>query len=256
MILSVVIMVMGVSGWGAVSNAAQPSTIHMEPNVILVGAAYNGAKVSLTGEVPRDTEVLVRLSGDVHDGTFLEKGRVLGVLWMNTNAVTLHHIPKTYLIFSSSAITKSSLNDDLKWVDMGIGFNALKAKTSITPEDRDKDKQFGEFLKLKTTEGLYGVHENAVKYRETGSGMKAFQCELAIPCAVPSGEYTVTTFFLKDDTVFEKHDQQLKIQETGLPELISSLAFNQSVIYGILSVLIAIGAGLLTGLFFKGSGAH
>lgn len=255
-IFPAIVIIIGLSGWCMVSRAAQTPAVKIEPNVVLMGATYNGASVSLTGEVPQDTEVLVRFSGNITDGTFLEKGRVLGILWMNTNTVTLHHIPKTYLLFTSSAITASSLNDDQKWLDLGLGFNALKSEASIMPEDMDMDKQFGEFLKLKTHEGLYGIHENTVTYTAAGQEMKAFQCDLTIPCAVPSGEYTVTTFFLKNGKMLDKNEQQLKIKETGLPELINTLAFDHSVIYGILSVLIAIGAGFITGLFFKSSGSH
>jgi len=255
-ILVATVVVAGLSGPAMASNVAHNAAMHLEPNLILIGASYNGARVSLSGEVPRDAEVLVRLSGEMKDDTFLEKGRVLGILWMNKKMITFHHIPKTYQVYSPPSITASDLSDDPRWQNLGIGFSALKTQATLTPLEEDMELQFKEFLKLKTSEGLYAFHENAITYQNAGEGIKSFQCDLTIPCAVPQGSYTVTAFILKDGEILETDNQQLKIEETGLPTVISSLAFNHSVIYGILATLIAIGAGLVTGVFFKKAGAH
>ena len=255
-ILVAIIVIAGLSASALALNAAQVANMHLVPNLVLIGASYNGASVSLTGKIPQDTEVLVQLSGEMKDDTFLEKGRVLGILWMNKKKITFHNIPKTYQVYSPPSITSSDLSDNPQWQNLGIGFNALKTQAALTPEDEDLDSQFKEFLKLKTTEGLYAVHENAITYQDAEEGIKSFRCDLTIPCAIPQGSYTVTTFILKDGKILKTDNQQLKIEETGLPILISSLAFNHSVIYGILATLIAIVAGLLTGAFFKKSGSH
>lgn len=255
-ILVAIMVVAGLSGPALASNGVHVAKMHLEPNLILIDASYNGARVSLSGEVPRDAEVLVRLSGEMKDDTFLEKGRVLGILWMNKKKITFHHIPKTYQVYSPPSISGSDLSDEPMWQNLGIGFNALKTQATLTPEEEDMDLQFREFLKLKTTEGLYAVYENAITYQNAEEGMKSFRCDLTISCAIPKGNYTVTTFIVKDGKILETVNQQLKIKETGLPVLISSLAFNHSVIYGILATLIAIVAGLVMGAFFKKARAH
>jgi hypothetical protein len=51
----------------------------------------------------------------------------------------------------------------------------------------------------------------------------------------------------------------LKVKEQGIPAMISSMAFNHSLFYGFLAVLIAVAAGLMMDFFFgtgKGGGAH
>jgi uncharacterized protein (TIGR02186 family) len=256
-VLVAIVVVANLSGQVFVPNAALGATIHLEPNLILINASYNGGQVVVSGEASRDAEVLVRLTGEIQDEMFLKKGRILGILWMNTKMIILHHIPKTYLLYFPSAITESDLSEDPQWQRLGIGFDSLKARAVLTPEEENKDLQFREFLKLKTKEGLYAVHENAITYQDAGEGMRSFRCDLAIPCAIPQGDYTVTAFILKDGKVLKTDDRNLKIKEAGLPALISSLAFNHSVVYGILATLIAIGAGLTTGVFFKKSkGAH
>lgn len=255
-ILVAIWVVVGWPGFTLTAHAKQAAAEHLEPNLILMGASYNGTHISLSGEAPQDAQVLVQLSGETVDDSFLEKGRVLGILWMNKETITFHHIPKTYQIYCPAAITGSGLSENPKWQELGIGFNALKKEATLTPDQADMDLQFSEFLKLKTEQGLYGVHEDAVTYQNTTQGMKSFRADLAIACAIPQGTYTVTTFIVKDGKIIETNDQQLKIKETGLPAIITSLAFHHSILYGILATVIAIGAGLLTGLFFKQSGAH
>ena len=238
-------------------QAAQGVTVHLEPNLVAIDASYNGTRVSLSGDVPREASVLVRLSGATRNDEFLKKGRVMGFLWMNTGTITFHHIPRIYLLYAPPGVTARDLAENSTWQDLGIGFGALRNQTELTPAGEDFDTQFREFLKLKIKEGLYGVHENAVTYQDADGDMKSFQAALTIPCAVPPGNYTVTAFILKNGTVLESVDQQLKIEESGLPALISSLAFNHGALYGVLSILFAIGAGLLMGMFFKKGGeAH
>jgi hypothetical protein len=67
----------------------------------------------------------------------------------------------------------------------------------------------------------------------------------------------VTTFILENGRVLKTDERQLKIKEIGLPAMISALAFDHAILYGILATLIALGAGLLTGFVFKGAkGGH
>ncbi|MBW2022615.1 MAG: TIGR02186 family protein, partial [Deltaproteobacteria bacterium] len=49
----------------------------------------------------------------------------------------------------------------------------------------------------------------------------------------------------------------LKAEEKGLPNLVASLAFQHSTTYGVLATVIAIIAGLIMGIIFKGGkGGH
>ncbi len=232
------------------------TNIQMEPNLIHIGAFYNGGQVSVSGEVPRDAEVIIRLSGATQDVELLKKGRVLGVLWMNTATITFHDVPEVYMLYLPPSIPESDLSGDHGQQMPAIGFDSLKNLTTITPAGEDKDFQFQEFIKLKASEGIYAVNENAVSYRNMDAQKKSFACELAIPSSMAQGVYSVTTFILKDGKVVKTDNRQLKIKESGLPAMISALAYDHAVLYGIIATLIALGAGLLTGVLFKGGGGH
>lgn len=233
--------------------------IHMEPNLISIGATYNGARVSISGEIPEDSEVLIRVSKEAENADLFKKGHVLGMFWMNVGEITFHNVPGVYMLYLPDAIPESAIAGEPKFKQLDIGLNALEQQASITPDDGTKERQFREFVKLKKSEGLYGVHENAVRYHpsESNPAMKSFSCELEIPPAMHQGAYPVTTVILKDGRVYQTDTRTLKIEETGLPAMVASLAVDHGAVYGVLATLIAIMAGLLMGVIFKGGkGVH
>jgi len=228
--------------------------VKLDPAVIHIGAFYNGERVSVTGEVPGKSEVVIRVTGKRQDLEFQKKGRVLGILWMNLATVTFHQLPSVYLLYTSKSF------EDMVRLNRGepgveeVSLNSLESQVDITP---DKHALLEELLKLKRSEGLYGIRNDAVQYGESQGSTKPFAATVSMPPRVPPGEYLVEVFALNHGNIVARTTDHLKVDEVGLPALLSALAFEHGGLYGVLASLIAIAAGLLTGLLFKGSkGAH
>ena len=227
---------------------AEKLKIRLEPNVVIIGATYNGATIRVTGEVPANSEAVVYVTGHRKDTEFKKKGKALGLLWMNMGTVVFHNAPNLYLIFTSQNADTRSLP---------VGFEALKNEISISPEGEDKDFLFREFLKLKTKEGLYSITQGAVEYgKETGQ-MKPFTCIVSLPSKLVPGNYEVHVAAINSGKIIASAQEVLKAEEKGLPRLVATLAFRHSTTYGILATVIAILAGLIMGIIFKGGkGGH
>ena len=258
--LMITLIFMGVclSARSAPCIANSNVSINIEPRVITIGADYNGAQIVVKGSIPMDAEVVVQVKGDGHDTEFLKKGHVLGVLWMNTGSVTFHNLPQVYMIYLPESISISQLSSDPQLRQLKTGFVSLERNTAITPEEKgERGFLFQELFKLKTTEGLYVEQEKAVTYQPANDGMKAFTCAINIPCKIKPGSYTITTSLLKNKTLFHSEESPIKITEIGFPAFITGLAFQHGTLYGVLATLIAIIAGLLMGVLFKGGkGGH
>jgi len=239
--LSMVLMLNGIS-------MGESLKFRLEPNVVIIGATYNGATVRVTGEVPQGCEAVIYVTGHRRDTEFKKKGKALGLLWMNIGTVVFHDVPNLYLIFTSDQAHIKSLP---------IGFEALKKEISITPESEDKDFLFREFLKLKTKEGLYSINKDALKYGKNINGTKSFTCTVTLPSKLVPGDYEVHLAAINSSKVVGCAKEILKAEEEGLPNLVASLAFQHSTTYGILATVIAIIAGLIMGIIFKGGkGGH
>jgi uncharacterized protein (TIGR02186 family) len=239
------------------SAAAGYLEAHLTPEAVDIGASFNGTKVYVSGDVSRDAEVVVRLSGMRQDVALKKKGKVLGLLWMNLGSITIHNVPNLYLVSISKDFEPTARTQPDKWEEMGFGFAALKREVDISPAEAESDVIFREFLKLKESEGLYAIETDKVTYGEAQSGGKSFEAVLQIPPRLTPGRYLVETFAVEDGSVSAKTTAELYVRQVGLPAFISGLAFERGALYGLLATIIAIAAGLLMGVIFKGEkGAH
>ena len=239
------------------SSAAGYIQAHLTPEAVNIGAFFNGTAVYVSGDVSRDAEVVVRLSGMGRDVALKKKGKVLGLLWMNLGSITIHNAPSLYLVYISADLETTARTQPDKWEDLGFGFAALKKKVDISSAEGDGAEIFREFLKLKESEGLYAIEPGKVTYGEGESGGKSFEAVVQIPPRLTPGKYLVETFAVKDGFVEASTKTELQVKQVGLPAFISGLAFKRGALYGLLATIIAIAAGLLMGVLFKGEkGAH
>ncbi|OIN94719.1 MAG: hypothetical protein AUJ48_04650 [Deltaproteobacteria bacterium CG1_02_45_11] len=233
-----------------ISVATEPCDVQVAPNFVTIGATYNGGKVSVTGTVPSDAEVIIEVDGTEAETMLLKKKHVFGLFWMNSDTITVAGLPEVYMLNLPAKLPDNTLNA------LDMGFSALEQRATVIPETEDKAKELKEFFKLKKKEGLYTVHEDAVHY-QAEDGAKSFTCELLIPAAMHQGTYTIKTLVVRNNKVFQTASNQLKVEETGLPAMIRLLAFNHAIIYGILATVIAIVAGLLIEFIFQSKqGVH
>ena len=234
-------------------------TFKLEPNTIMIETFFNGASISVSGKVAADNEVLIVLKGRSEDLTLKKKGKALGVLWMNLGEVTFHQVPSLYLLSSSKNLDELTHADRKQWEQLGIGFESLGRTIEITAPSAEgqKDLLFQEFIKLKQSQGLYAVDPKAAQFKNIDGKWKSYQAHVRVPPRIAPGEYELTVMEIHDGAVIATAVESLKVQEAGLPAMLSNLAFNHGALYGFLAVLIAIGAGLLMDFFFgQSEGAH
>jgi uncharacterized protein (TIGR02186 family) len=240
----------------AVSSAK--GSLNLEPNEIMIGALFSGAQVSVSGAIPAGSQVMVLVTGSRKVVVLSTKGRALGFLWMNLGRVMFHQVPTVYLLNLSKSIKEVAAAHPVEWQQLGVGLDSLKGQTEITPSSGDKDALYGEFLKLKEGEALYGMREVPVHYGKSENGVTGFETDIRLPPRVPPGEYEVKALALKDDgSVVAEATKRLNVKEVGVPALLASLSLNHGGLYGLLAVLVAIGAGLLMDLLFgETKGSH
>ncbi|WP_083456526.1 TIGR02186 family protein [Desulfosarcina cetonica] len=200
---------------------------------------------------------MVRLTGPPEDRHLKQKGRALGVLWMNLGSVEISNVPSVFLLYLPKADAPSPAKRPPAWQSLGLGLKGLAAKAAIVAADTDQATIFNEFVKLKEKSGLYGVMPNVVHYGPDDGIQKTFQATLALPAALPQGDYHIAVLAIQDGAVSTSAIQTIDARETGMPAWISAMAFNHGTLYGVLAVVVAVIAGLTTGILFKDKGgAH
>lgn len=231
----------------------------IEPNLIVIGTFFNGTRLAVSGKVGVENGVAVVVSGHQEELTLKQKGKVLGFLWMNLEDVEFKKVPKLYILYSSMEGIESDGTDRNILEKLGIGFEYLKKEMEIEAPKAEWDALAEEFLKLKQNQGLYAFHPGEIRFEQRNETEKFFTASIWIPPQIPAGDYQIRVIEIHNGHTVDNLKNQLSVKEEGIPLMLSSLAFNHSLLYGFFAVLIAVGAGLAMDFFFgsgKGGGAH
>jgi uncharacterized protein (TIGR02186 family) len=257
--IPIIIMVVSFIWHPQLANSKVSVTTKNEPNLIAIGALFNGTQLTVSGKVGIENDVVVLVSGKQEALTLKKKGKALGLLWMNLGDVHIKNVPNLYILYSSGANMASASSNPNTGVNLGIGFEYLKKEMEIEAPQVDRDSLANEFLKLKQKQGLYAFHPGKISFEQKNETEKSFTAGVWIPPRVPVGAYQITVMEIHNGQIVDTSTHELKVKEEGIPLMLSSLAFNHSLLYGFLAVLIAVAAGLAMDFFFgtgKGGGAH
>jgi hypothetical protein len=139
-----------------------------------------------------------------------------------------------------------------------LGLAALEKHIGLTPvkDEGEKAKWFNEFLKYKENSNLYSVSSGNITFSQN-NGKQNYYTLFDWPYQAPPGEYTVTVYAVKNGKVIEKAESKIRVEQAGLVKRLAGMAKNNAAVYGLLSILAALGAGFGVGMVFrKGGGAH
>ncbi len=239
-----------------VSTALAQDTARMtvEPQVIDIGAFYNGTTLGATGSVPADSEAVVRFIGTSCELHMKERGKVGGIMWMNLAPITFKGAPNVCLVSSAVDLQRLEANGG---ASIGVlRLSGLKKSIQIEAKGDGHENSFEEFLKLKQKEGLYREMFGNISYASAAEGQKIFSAKVPIPSRLTPGAYMVELDAVRNGEVIARAEQPVTVKLAGFPALLSGLAYGYPALYGVLATLIALLAGLGIGLVFQSRGGH
>jgi uncharacterized protein (TIGR02186 family) len=238
----------------APAASAQPDgdgvVLTLTPARVECGTLYNGTVVKLAADVPRCDGVVVEIQKDGETVVLNRKGRV-GFIWLNVAKVTVTGAPQVYILASSGDITSMCSPEERS--KLGIGLSALEEMVSFQSETPLGGDEFAEFLKFKRHRGTYN-DDVAIDLHAGAEGRRRAEAAIPIPSAAPSGEYDVRLYCFRDGVMIDETATKLTIESVGLPRLLYELAHEHAAVYGIVAVLVAMLAGLTTGVVFASRG--
>ena len=237
----------------AALSAAQPAAglnLSVSPALVQIGATYDGTQLTVSGKVPAGSDVVLRFVGAPGELHMKEKGRALGLLWMNLGSLTLSDVPAVCLVMSSrdlDALGAAAAPYRLERVAQDIG---------ISPADKDTPANRQELLKLRREEGLYREVQGGVTLAPADGASQDYCAVLPLPSRLAPGEYAVEVSALKDGELAASGTTSVHVELVGIPAKMADVAFNHSLVYGILATIVALLSGLAIGLVFQSKGAH
>ena len=226
------------------------SGMEIQPAHLDVDTFFTGGRVTITGRVPAASEVAIEITGPAVNAQYDIKGRV-GPFWMTRQNVHLENAPALYAL-----LTPAGSEWEQRLPGLGLGYAKMKSDLHISQTDLPNEDILKMFMNLKESEGLYSENSGAVSYTDERDGSKEFRAVYDFPSSTAPGNYAITATLLENGRAAGEVSKEFKVRETGFVKLIDEMATNQRLAYGILAVLIALFAGGIMGVLFKGGGSH
>jgi hypothetical protein len=243
------------------------AAVSVAPESIGVGLNFSGSTVTVTGAAPVGSEICIRVTSPPVRVPLNRQGKVAG-FWMSVQKAVIEGMPKVYQVYTSSSLQEfpESLREDLK----GYRNAMVNAKVTEKKGEGERSLSAGEaqpfltsLVDLYRKKGLYAVHEGKV---EVANGR--FTARIAVPAGTPQGKIDVNAFAFKGGQVVVQDSTSFTVESTGLVRWLRVLSGTDGPVYGGVSVMIALFAGLVVGMSFAfldrllgkdqagGAGAH
>ncbi|MEJ1157161.1 TIGR02186 family protein [Prosthecomicrobium sp. N25] len=242
----------------AVPSPARAETLVAVPSTSVVNISSNfaGTDITVFGSIERDRATVSRAS-EYHLAVMMfgpretvvtrRKERTFG-LWINRGARTYVDVPSFYAVLTNVPIAQVATPEVLKRYQVGIEHLLLPERLDGDAPAEPGDAGFrSAFLRLKLRTGLYHELPGAVSFL-TGN---LFRATIPIPANVPVGTYRIEVRLFQEGVPLAEQATSVVVSKTGFEQFTYDLAFTQPVVYGIITVLVALFTGWLAGVIFR-----
>jgi len=262
--LLALLLVLWVAGFGlgvahALTPEAQQKVVTAaSKNLVEIGLSYHGDEIHFFGVSPvRDCDLIIRLTAEKSEEVKLSvKGRV-GPFWMSVKQYDVTDAPFMYKIHSTKPIEQIVSPETAQELELGYAAVQKKMKLHLARGEAAPDdaaKVFRGLVKIKEDANLYNIIADPQRLEITEG--RLYKHYFRFPPAATEGRYVVESFAFKDGQLLGYGKDVIQIKKVGLEHWLTEVSQNQPVLFGIMAVLIALGAGLLVGMIFKKGGHH
>ena len=227
-------------------NGPTAPGVTVEPARVEMTMFYSGSGVHVRARVPAGAQVAILLTGRERDLDLKRKGKVFGIIWMNVADVHFEAVPSLYHLRTTCTLAQLAPPEVLE--RLGLGLDALGSRSARALAD---PSLFRELARLEWRDGLWDVTEAAVTLgAPRADGTTLAEADFLLPARTPPGEYRVRVYTFAGGEAELAGEAGLRVEQAGVAALISDLARRHGLLYGILAVVAAGAAGLLTGVVF------
>jgi uncharacterized protein (TIGR02186 family) len=218
----------------------------LSQDTIEIRSNYNGAEITVFGAVERPQsekpDVVVVVRGPEEDIRVLRKERVAGI-WINRSRVLLNAMPSYYFAAGNRRLDSIALPATRETYALGLD--------AVRPHGLKADDSPEPFRKALITQmersHLYVQQENGVQFL---SGT-LFRARVPVPSTAPRGTYVADVYLLRGGKVIDRRSSDLIIDQIGLERRLYDFSRNMPLLYGVATVLMAMGLGWLSSLMFR-----
>ena len=224
---------------------------------VAVTSSFNGIEIVIFGAVDKSQQpsaesgfydVMIVVEGVPGRIVVRRKSNVAG-LWLNTSAATFDLVPSYYAIASTRPIDEIA-SEEFR-ASHGVGFQHLRLTPAfgqtqaLSTEDVEEYKRA--IVRLKQKQGLYIQDNFSVAF----IGRSLFRATIVLPANVTVGPFETRVYLFREEKLLSQYSVRLNLEREGLERHLHGFAFGYPTLYGLMTVAIAVAAGLIASTVFR-----
>lgn len=225
--------------------AADDFIADLTTHFIAITTGFTGTEVVLFGATDGTGDVIAIVRGPEHDAVVRRKSRVAG-LWVNTKQMTFTGVPSYYAVYSSRPLDEIAPPQMQALHQIGLANLRLGAAEKNRSAEEINDFRAA-LIRERQREGVYGDSVGRIAFL----GNRLFRATLRFPANLPTGDYHVEIFLVRDKTVINGQTTPLNASQAGIDGDVYEFANREALFYGIIAVAGAAMAGWLASLPFR-----
>lgn len=208
---------------------------------VSITANFTGSAIMVYGAAIREApppdwplmQVIITVEGPSTPMVVRKKERVAGI-WLNRGVVKVSSAPSFYAVATTGDLSEILLPEE----DSRYHVTIPKTIQTLgwTP---DQAEYLTAMQRIKADAGSYQIARNTVLLLR----QSLFRADITLPANLIEGTYRVRIFLTRGGKVVDMQENQIDVQKTGVERDLYQLAMQQPLIYGLLSLLMAMLAG-------------
>ncbi|MBN8543216.1 MAG: TIGR02186 family protein [Alphaproteobacteria bacterium] len=219
------------------ANFNTPLVSDISKRSIQIHERFSGEELLLYGARNEQGELVIVVHGPEADIRIRRKEKIAG-MWMHVESRRYGPLPMYYAVGSTKPLDK--LLSPAMQSYLGIGATNVVAKDSSSNAVFDAGL-IGELSRR-------GWYTNTAPIRYFGETL--FRTTIPFPDSLAEGDYTVTSYLVRDGSIVSSQTIPLRAYKTGADAWLFRTAHHQPWLYGIACILLAIVAGWFANRLF------
>ena len=234
------------------ARGAEKIVLGLSQDMVAITATFDGSHILVFGAVKREEpipegpplQVVVAISGPSEPVMVRRKARRFGI-WINTDSVLVDSAPTFYAVATSAPFDEvlTDVEDLRHRISIERAIRSVGAAMNI----RGAQDFVDAVIRIRKRRGLYKILENAVAVDQ----QTLFRTAIDMPANLTEGDYTTRIFLTRGGKVISSYETAIDVRKVGLERWLFKLAHEKPLLYGLMSLAIAILAGWAASAAFR-----
>ncbi len=224
---------------------AKETYFDLSQNEIMIETNFDGKEIIIFGLLEDNHDTILTIKGPKKKLKLQKKDRYFGV-WFNTKRITYSNVPNIFFLASSNKI--ENILPKSKLIQENLSFDGILRNKNYNQNfafENDQDIWIENFIRIKKEKLFYSKFEMK-KFKD-----KLFQTSVFFPATTTPGNYIVSVYHVRNNTIMSKEDKIIKVKKSGIGNEIYKFANNNSAAYGFFTIVFAILSGLIAATLFR-----